>query len=907
MIKRFFCILLCLGLGLNSIMYTFSFAAEDVNIQEDKTSKEMFLLSYLGIIEVTEDESKVKTITRGDFSEYICKAFKIGEVTDKVYFIDVQSDCWAAKYINALYESGIISPAADKMFNPNDNITYEQACKMLVYALGYGKWVNYTGGPMNIFTEIAARAKFGISPADANALSVEECAALLYKAMQIDLPAFTGESGERVKSGDTIFEAYHSIYIRIGQVRTVGGLSLDNNCVENGKVQIDTEMFDVDDKCDIKDYFGQRVEYIYKKSDPFKTVIYMERINENDKISVRSNDIKSVDEKSGTLEYYTDNGSKVKKLNFDPKSNVFINGKEMETNLKDRMQEFSDESRKGVIEFIKANGVNGFNLINIKSYEIFVIGMCDEMTNTVYNYYNSENKIMLNDAEYLNIVDTNGKKADLPKTFPAVVMIAKSDNLKSIDIICCNEKKEAAVSSVNTTEREITSGEITYKIDKTAYENLDASIKTGKTYSITLDIFGEIVYITPKIDDTFKLGWLKKGYLTDKGFGEYSLCLDIYDHETGKAHKLYMADSITIDAEKYKAEKYRAVVSALPGTNELDESRQYVRIEPQIIRYSLNDNNDITNMDTANCGTNEDKDNSLTEVGSGEKYFSASNSWLGIDMMWSNGYTKMFMVPEVSADGYIYINGDRRSDDDNMYSNSLTLLDWRLYNVVGYKWSDESWNSEAIVVKQTSTKAYDYCLLFDSIYTEIDSDGMIKDVLKCEREGGEVTFFIDSTMIDKANTLKQGDIITIDTDYSGKTAINITKMFDCGTRTFESYGSYTDPNRYWYRENPPTATSVGGLGGWRVNAAQLAKGYAKTVKGSMVSMAYTLADARDGKSVMPKGGAPITIVDKNETRNNKIYSGSINDIKSYDVFGEDCSFVVYCAYSGNVREIIVYK
>lgn len=907
MIKRFFCILLCLGLGLNSIMYTFSFAAEDVNIQEDKTSKEMFLLSYLGIIEVTEDESKVKTVTRGDFSEYICKAFKIGEVIDKIYFIDVQSDCWAAKYINALYESGIISPAADKMFNPNDNITYEQACKMLVYALGYGKWVNYTGGSMNIFTEIAARAKFGISPADANALSVEECAALLYKAMQIDLPAFTGESGERVKSGDTIFETYHSIYIRIGQVRTVESLSLDNNCVENGKVQIDTEMFDVDDKCDVKDYFGQRVEYIYKKSDPFKTVIYMERINENDKISVRSSDIKSVDEKSGTLEYYTDNGSKVKKLNFDPKSNVFINGKEMETNLKDRMQEFSDESRKGVIEFIKANGANGFNLINIKSYEIFVIGMCDEMTNTVYNYYNSENKIMLNDAEYLNIVDTNGKKADLPKAFPAVVMIAKSDNLESIDIICCNEKKEAAVSSVNTTEREITSGEITYKIDKTAYENLDASIKAGKTYSITLDIFGEIVYITPKIDDTFKLGWLKKGCLTDKGFGEYSLCLDIYDHETGKSNKLYMADNITIDAEKYKSSKYRTVVSALPGTNELDESRQYVKIEPQIIRYSLNENSELTNIDSANCGTNEDKDNSLTEVGSGEKYFSASNSWLGIDMIWQYGYTKMFMVPEVSADGYIYINGDRRDDDDNMYSNSLVLSDWHRYNVVGYKWSDDSWNCEAIVVKQASTKEYGYHLLFDSIYTEIDDDGEINDVLKCQQEGATKTFYIDSTMKEKANALKQGDIFTVDTDYSGKTAITITKMFDAESRTFEPYSSYTDPNRYWYRENPPTESTVGGLGGWRVDHAQLAKGYAKTIKGSMLSIAYTLSDARDGKSTMPKSGVPVTIYEKDSPKKEKIYSGSINDIKTYDVFGEDCSLVVYCAYSGRVREIIVYK
>ena len=902
--KRIYSMILCLGIILSSIGGCFSYAAESANGQSEETSKEMFILSYLGIIEVTEDESKVKTVTRGDFSEYICKAFKIGEVTDKVYFIDVQSDCWAAKYINALYESGIVSPAADKMFNPNDNITYEQACKMLVYALGYGKWVNYNGGSMTVFTEIAQRGKFGISPADVNNLSVEECATLLYKAMKVDLPEFTGE---RTKSGDTIFETYHDIYIREGQVRTAGGLSLDNNYVENGKVQIDTEMFDVDDKCDIKDYFGQRVEYIYKKADDTKTIIYTERISEGDKVVIKSGDIKSIDEKSGAIEYYTDNGSKVKKLNFDPKSNVFINGKEMETNLKDRMQEFTDESRKGVIEFIKANGANGFNLINIKSYEVFIIGSYDEKSDIIYDYYNSENKIGFSDTENLNIIDTNGKKANMPKTFPATVLIAKADNSESIEIICCNEKKEVMVSSTNTNERKIFSDGTEYKIDKTTYDRLNSGINVGKTYSITLDIFGEIVYITPKIDDAFKLGWLKKGYLIDKGFGEYSLCLDIYDHETGKSNKLYMADNITIDAEKYKSSKYRTVVSALPGTNELDESRQYVRIEPQIIRYSLNDNNDITNMDTANCGTNEDKDNSLTEVGSGEKYFSASNSWLGIDMIWQNGYTKMFMVPEVSADGYIYINGDRRDDDDNMYSNSLILSDWHRYNVVGYKWSDESWNSEAIVVKQTSTKAYNYCLLFDSIYTEIDSDGMIKDVLKCEREGGEVTFFIDSTMIDKANTLKQGDIITIDTDYSGKTAINITKMFDCGTRTFESYGSYTDPNRYWYRENPPTATSVGGLGGWRVDAAQLAKGYAKTIKGSMLSIAYTLSDARDGKSTMPKGGVPVTIYEKDSPKKEKIYSGSINDIKTYDVFGEDCSLVVYCAYSGRVREIIVYK
>lgn len=901
-LKRFNSILLCLMILATSV--SFSYAAETESVENGGTSKELYVLSYLGIIDVTEDEVKTKAVTRADFSEYLCKAIKTSEVKGKVYFNDVQTDCWAEGYINALYEAGIISPAADKMFNPNDAITYEQACKMLVYALGYGKWVNYNGGSMTVFTEIAQRGKFGITPSDADKLSVDECALLLYKAMQVDLPEFTGE---RVKTGDTLFESYHGIYIKTGRVRTVASLSLDNKFFDDGRVQIDNELFYVDGGCNLKDFFGQNVEYIYKKSDDDNLVIYAERVNEGDKITVSSKDIKSVDEKGGSLEYYTDNGSKTKTISFSAKSDVFFNGEVMETHLSDRIQEFLDEERKGKIEFIKAGGASEFNLINIISYEVFVIGMHDKNTETIYDYYNSANKTELDDVEYLNIIDTNGMSSSLPTTFPATVLIAKADNNESIEIVCCNEKKDLSVSSTNNTEREITVDGKVYKIDKAAFERQNGDIKAGKTYSVTFDNFGEIVYITQKNSDDLKVGWLKKGYLIDKGFGEYSLCLDIYDHTGGKAHKLNMADSITIDAEKYKSSKYRTVVSALPGTNELDESRQYVRIEPQIIRYSLNDNNDITNMDTANCGTNEDKDNSLTEVGSGEKYFSASNSWLGIDMIWQYGYTKMFMVPEVSADGYIYINGDRRDDDDNMYSNSLVLSDWHRYNVVGYKWSDDSWNCEAIVVKQASTKEYGYHLLFDSIYTEIDDDGEINDVLKCQQEGATKTFYIDSTMKEKANALKQGDIFTVDTDYSGKTAITITKMFDAESRTFEPYSSYTDPNRYWYREDPPTESTVGGLGGWRVDHAQLAKGYAKTIKGSMLSIAYTLSDARDGKSTMPKSGVPVTIYEKDSPKKEKIYSGSINDIKTYDVFGEDCSLVVYCAYGGRVREIIVYK
>ena len=100
-LKRFNSILLCLMILATSV--SFSYAAETESVENGGTSKELYVLSYLGIIDVTEDEVKTKAVTRADFSEYLCKAIKTGEVKGKVYFNDVQTDCWAEGYINALY------------------------------------------------------------------------------------------------------------------------------------------------------------------------------------------------------------------------------------------------------------------------------------------------------------------------------------------------------------------------------------------------------------------------------------------------------------------------------------------------------------------------------------------------------------------------------------------------------------------------------------------------------------------------------------------------------------------------------------------------------------------------------------------------------------------------------------
>ena len=130
-----------------------TFCAISVNAFSDVTDTKLddsiSTLSQFNIINGYEDGTfKPKAnITRAEFAKIICKTF-LFETTEIINdeFIDVSKNHWARDYIYTAKKLGIINGTSPTTFAPDDNITYEQAIKMVVASLGYNEETTQKGG-----------------------------------------------------------------------------------------------------------------------------------------------------------------------------------------------------------------------------------------------------------------------------------------------------------------------------------------------------------------------------------------------------------------------------------------------------------------------------------------------------------------------------------------------------------------------------------------------------------------------------------------------------------------------------------------------------------------------------------------------------------------------------------------
>lgn len=110
------------------------------------------LLSALDIIK-GDDQGNFNpdnTITRAEMAAIICRAKGLEDAATGAMgptaFTDVAADHWAAGYVNLASQNGIINGYGDGKFGPEDTVTYEQAIKMIVCALGFEPMAAAKGG-----------------------------------------------------------------------------------------------------------------------------------------------------------------------------------------------------------------------------------------------------------------------------------------------------------------------------------------------------------------------------------------------------------------------------------------------------------------------------------------------------------------------------------------------------------------------------------------------------------------------------------------------------------------------------------------------------------------------------------------------------------------------------------------
>ncbi len=102
------------------------------------------VLNQLGVIGGYEDGTfkPDQKVTRAEMAKlaYVLYTTFVDAGAGTTAFSDVAADNWAAGYIRWCSQMGIIGGYGDGKFGPTDNVTYDQALKMVCGVLGYNEW-----------------------------------------------------------------------------------------------------------------------------------------------------------------------------------------------------------------------------------------------------------------------------------------------------------------------------------------------------------------------------------------------------------------------------------------------------------------------------------------------------------------------------------------------------------------------------------------------------------------------------------------------------------------------------------------------------------------------------------------------------------------------------------------------
>lgn len=128
------------------------------DIEDSSTKAAVDTLARFNILNGYNDKTfrPDNNITRAEFAKIIIVATKNEvQLSDSSNFTDIPEDYWAQNYIDIAKYLGIVNGISDESFAPEDNITYEQAAKMIVAALGYDEEAKQNGGYPEGYVKIA--------------------------------------------------------------------------------------------------------------------------------------------------------------------------------------------------------------------------------------------------------------------------------------------------------------------------------------------------------------------------------------------------------------------------------------------------------------------------------------------------------------------------------------------------------------------------------------------------------------------------------------------------------------------------------------------------------------------------------------------------------------------------------
>ena len=185
---------LALVVALTMVFTTVAFASyPDVDATADYAGA-VELLSALEVLKGDENGNfnPDNTITRAEFAAVVCRALGLegsaASAKGATMFTDVAADHWASGYINLASQQGIVNGKGNGIFDPEGNVTYAEAVKMLVVAIGYEPMAATKGGYPAGYLSVANSTKMTAGVAGASDVAALRSTVAMLTANALEIP-----------------------------------------------------------------------------------------------------------------------------------------------------------------------------------------------------------------------------------------------------------------------------------------------------------------------------------------------------------------------------------------------------------------------------------------------------------------------------------------------------------------------------------------------------------------------------------------------------------------------------------------------------------------------------------------------------------------------------------------------
>lgn len=505
-------------------------------------------LSALDVISGYDDGTfgPDKLVTRAEITKMIVDALaersSAEASTESTKFADVSADHWAKGYINQGVADGFIAGMSDTEFDPDANVTYVQAQKMLVSAIGYETYAQAQGGWPTGYKTYAASLDItkGISGiTDSTELTRAQVAQMIDNAMDAPLcviaswktewngtktPNLETRDGKEGRAYETLFTEKHDaykVYGRVTETSKTGSVDTDKvtfqvekaDNFDDEEVKADSpvseDMYIGDSKAD--NYLRTYSQALIQKNDDDEfTILSIAAAAANKSVTVASEDFdenKSTDEALYFFPAGTTKGSTKYQLDTTNGVTIYINGVESSKSIAE-LRDYLDKNETASVTLQKETETGStstsakYNTIMVSSYVTAIVDEVIDKTNETsvnFDTYSSgiQAKMTVNkdDDNYTYSFKLDGKDIEAKDLQQNDVLNISYDTTGSFKdssfydvIVTRNVVDGVKCTSINDSKGEYTIGGTKYK----AAEGMDIDVETSTEYSLYLDHFGRI-------------------------------------------------------------------------------------------------------------------------------------------------------------------------------------------------------------------------------------------------------------------------------------------------------------------------------------------------------------------------------------------------------------------------------